>query len=203
MITVEEVVVRQRAFAQARDWEQFHSPKNLSMALGGEVGELCVEIETLLVETPPPLTPWGLESVRHEVADVVLYLLRLYDVVQIDPPGGFPQAVGHGAPVEGSAAASLSLARAVCRLSGAAGLLLEVFQWEDGAAHALPTRIDRAELGNRLNRVWTALSSAAGLLGIDVGAAAAAKIDANERRYPVALSRGSSRKYTELPGAGE
>ncbi|MDJ0105134.1 nucleotide pyrophosphohydrolase [Rhodococcus erythropolis] len=203
MTTVEEVIIRQRAFAQARDWEQFHSPKNLSMALGGEVGELCVEIEPLLLETPPNLTPEGLESVRHEIADVALYLLRLYDVVQINPPGSFPQTVGHGAPVDSSAAASLGLARAVCRLSGAVGLLLEVFQWEDGASHALPSRIDRAELGNRLDRVWTALNTAAGLLGIDVAAAAVAKIDANERRYPVASSRGSSRKYTELPGEGE
>lgn len=203
MTTVEEVIVRQRVFAQARDWEQFHSPKNLSMALGGEVGELCVEIEPLLVETPSHLTPGGLESVRHEVADVALYLLRLYDVVQIDPPGGFPQMVGHGAPVDSSGAASLDLARTVCRLSGAVGLLLEVFQWEDGASHALPSRIDRTELGNRLDCVWTALNTAAGLLGIDVAAAAAAKIDANERRYPVASSRGSSRKYTELPGAGQ
>ncbi|MGE2772586.1 hypothetical protein ACQGAO_30645 [Rhodococcus sp. 1.20] len=203
MTTVEEVIVRQRAFAQARDWEQFHSPKNLSMALGGEVGELCVEIEPLLLETPPPLTPEGLESVSHEVADVALYLLRLYDVVQINPPGSFPQTVGHGAPVDSSAAASLDLARAVCRLSGAVGLLLEVFQWEDGASHALPSRIDRTELGNRLDRVWTALNTAAGLLAIDIAAAAAAKIDANEQRYPVASSRGSSRKYTELPEAGQ
>ncbi|BCF86652.1 hypothetical protein RQCS_61970 (plasmid) [Rhodococcus qingshengii] len=202
MTTVEEVIVRQRAFAQARDWEQFHSPKNLSMALGGEVGELCVEIEPLLLETPSPLTPEGLESVSHEVADVALYLLRLYDVVQIGPPGRFPQ-MGHGAPVDSSAAASLDLARAACRLSGAVGQLLEVFQWEDGASHTLPSRIDRTELGNRLDCVWTALNTTAGLLDIDVAAAAAAKIDANEQRYPVAWSRGSSRKYTELPEAGQ
>ncbi|MDJ0104941.1 hypothetical protein QM646_00850 [Rhodococcus erythropolis] len=55
----------------------------------------------------------------------------------------------------------------------------------------------------RLHGVWVALDAVAGLLDIDVLVAAGVKIDANEQRYPVASSRGSSRKYTELTGGEE
>ncbi|UUE28485.1 hypothetical protein LRQ08_31615 (plasmid) [Rhodococcus qingshengii] len=50
----------------------------------------------------------------HEVVDVALYLLRLYDVVQIDQPGSFAKMVGHVAPVDSSAAASLGLTTSPC-----------------------------------------------------------------------------------------
>jgi NTP pyrophosphatase (non-canonical NTP hydrolase) len=73
-------------FADARDWRQFHSPKNLAMALTGEVGEL-VEIfqwrseeESWLVARAPETA----EHVRQELADVALYLVRLASVLGVD-----------------------------------------------------------------------------------------------------------------------
>jgi NTP pyrophosphatase (non-canonical NTP hydrolase) len=73
-------------FAQARDWEQFHSPKNLAMALTGEVGEL-VEIFQWLTEEESKLVghhPHTSESVRDELADVLLYLVRMAQVLEVD-----------------------------------------------------------------------------------------------------------------------
>jgi len=75
-----------RAFADARDWGQFHSPKNLAMALTGEVGEL-VEIFQWLTEDESRRAgddPERAEQVRHELADVLIYLVRLSDVLGVD-----------------------------------------------------------------------------------------------------------------------
>jgi NTP pyrophosphatase (non-canonical NTP hydrolase) len=105
------------AFARERDWEQFHSPKNLAMALTGEVGELC-ELFQWMTEADSRVTPSDpqrAQALRDELADVLLYLVRLADV-----------------------------------------------------------------------------------LGVDLNAAATHKLATNAAKYPVAKSRGSSRKYTEI-----
>lgn len=73
-------------FANARDWRQFHSPKNLAMALTGEVGEL-VEIFQWRTEEESWLvaqTPETADHVRQELADVALYLVRLASVLEVD-----------------------------------------------------------------------------------------------------------------------
>ena len=76
-----------RGFASAREWEQFHTPKNLAMALAGEVGELLAEIQWLTEEqialqmTQDPLRG----RVADEIADVLMYLVRFADVCGIDP----------------------------------------------------------------------------------------------------------------------
>lgn len=83
---MEELKVMLREFAKERNWEQFHSPKNLVMALGGEVGELT-EIFQWLTEDGSQLenlTPKDLERCKEELADVFLYLLRLSDKLDID-----------------------------------------------------------------------------------------------------------------------
>lgn len=73
-------------FADARDWQQFHSPKNLAMALTGEVGELVeifqwrTEEESWLVAQAPETA----QHVRQELADVALYLIRLASVLKVD-----------------------------------------------------------------------------------------------------------------------
>ena len=75
-----------RAFADARDWAQFHSPKNLAMALTGEVGEL-VEIFQWMTEDESRRAgddPERAEQLRHELADVLIYLVRLSDVLGVD-----------------------------------------------------------------------------------------------------------------------
>lgn len=73
-------------FATERDWHQFHSPKNLVMALSGEVGELT-EIFQWMTEDTSRLAgkdPATAEKVKEELADVLLYLVRLADVLGID-----------------------------------------------------------------------------------------------------------------------
>ena len=74
-----------RGFVAAREWEQFHSPKNLVMALGGEVGELT-ELFQWLTEAQSAAVmsdPKAAARVRDELADVVVYCLRLADVLGI------------------------------------------------------------------------------------------------------------------------
>jgi len=85
-MTLEDLKQRIRTFTDERDWHQFHDPKNLSMALTGEVGEL---VEIFQWRTPEQATrvmsdPATGEHVRHELADVLSYLLRLADVLDID-----------------------------------------------------------------------------------------------------------------------
>lgn len=73
-------------FAVERDWERFHSPKNLAMALAGEVGELLELFQWLSEEASRELArqPAGARRVRDELADVLLYLVRLADVLGVD-----------------------------------------------------------------------------------------------------------------------
>jgi dCTP diphosphatase len=74
-----------REFTAARDWDQFHSPKNLAMALAGEAGELLEVFQWLTEEQSRHLDPKPLAAARDEVADVLLYLVRLADQLGIDP----------------------------------------------------------------------------------------------------------------------
>lgn len=77
-----------RDFATARDWEKFHTPKNLSMALAGEAGELVAEFQWLTAEESisSVLTAEKREAIELEIADVQIYLLRLADVLGVDIP---------------------------------------------------------------------------------------------------------------------
>jgi dCTP diphosphatase len=75
---------RLAAFAAARDWEQFHSPKNLAMALSAEVGELVEEFQWLTELESRELDAERRERVRLELADVFIYLLRLADRLDVD-----------------------------------------------------------------------------------------------------------------------
>ncbi|WVZ16331.1 hypothetical protein V8G54_009313 [Vigna mungo] len=73
-------------FAKERDWEQFHSPRNLLLALVGEMGELC-EIFQWKGEVPKGLPDWKEEEKVHlgeELSDVLLYLVRLSDMCGVD-----------------------------------------------------------------------------------------------------------------------
>ena len=77
-----------REFAKARDWEQFHTPKNLAMAVTGEAGELAAEFQWLDAQqsSRESLSAMQLEAISLEIADVQIYLLRLADVLNIDIP---------------------------------------------------------------------------------------------------------------------
>jgi len=75
---------RLAAFAAERDWEQFHSPKNLAMALSVEASELVEEFQWLTEEQSQALDTERRERVRLELADVFIYLLRLADRLDVD-----------------------------------------------------------------------------------------------------------------------
>ena len=104
-----------RQFAADRDWEQFHTPKNLAIALSVEAGELLEHFQWLTTDESQRLPADKSSAIRLEMADVLLYLIRLAD-----------------------------------------------------------------------------------RLGIDLAASAFDKIAINAKKYPVSLSKGSSKKYTEL-----
>ncbi len=73
-----------RRFAAERDWERFHSPKNLASALIVEAGELLEPFQWLGEEESRQLSGAQLEHVGEELADVLLYLVRLADVLGVD-----------------------------------------------------------------------------------------------------------------------
>jgi len=75
---------RLRAFAAERDWEQFHSPKNLSMALMVEAAELMEHFQWLTEAQSAELPPETQQAVSEELADILLYLVRLSDRLGVD-----------------------------------------------------------------------------------------------------------------------
>lgn len=77
MDKLEALKVKLQAFADERDWDQFHSPKNLSMALSVEASELVECFQWLTEEQSQNLSPEQRQAVIDEVADVQIYLLRL------------------------------------------------------------------------------------------------------------------------------
>jgi NTP pyrophosphatase (non-canonical NTP hydrolase) len=83
--TLQELRARLRTFAAQRDWDQFHNPKNLAMALAGEAGELLEHFQWLTLEQSERLPPEVLAEVELEIADVLLFLVRLADKLGVDP----------------------------------------------------------------------------------------------------------------------
>jgi dCTP diphosphatase len=75
---------RLRTFAAERDWDQFHSPKNLASALSVEAAELLEHFQWLTEEESKRLPPAKLAAVRDEMADVLVYLVRLADKLEVD-----------------------------------------------------------------------------------------------------------------------
>ena len=82
---MDELTAELRRFAEEREWEQFHSPKNLSMALGVEVAELAEHFQWLSQEESRNLAGEEREEVADEIGDVLIYLARLSDILDIDP----------------------------------------------------------------------------------------------------------------------
>ena len=71
-------------FAEERDWNQFHSPKNLAMAFSVEASELLEHFQWLTPEQSATLEKATMEAISSEIADVQIYLLRLADKLGID-----------------------------------------------------------------------------------------------------------------------
>lgn len=85
-MTLDELRSRLRQFAAARDWEQFHTPKNLAMALSGEAGELTALFQWLTPEQSANAMndPELALKIKDELADVLLYLVQLADELGVD-----------------------------------------------------------------------------------------------------------------------
>jgi dCTP diphosphatase len=81
---LESLTAALRRFAAERDWDQFHSPKNLAAALTVEAAELLEQFQWLTEEQSRNITGDKRIAVGHELADVLLYLLQLADKLQID-----------------------------------------------------------------------------------------------------------------------
>ena len=75
---------RVNAFVRERDWEQFHSPKNLSMALTVEASELMEHFQWLTQEQSNQLEPEKLQEVEQELADILVYLVRIASKLELD-----------------------------------------------------------------------------------------------------------------------
>ena len=84
MNDLDSIKQRLREFAEAREWDQFHSPKNLSMALSAEVAEIVEHFQWLTEEQSKNLSQDKLAEVETELADTLIYLIRLADKLDID-----------------------------------------------------------------------------------------------------------------------
>lgn len=84
-MTLDDLRLQLREFAAAREWQPFHSPKNLSMALAVEAAELLEHFQWLSQAQSRELPPEKRQAVAHEIADVLLYLVHLSDQLGIDP----------------------------------------------------------------------------------------------------------------------
>ena len=82
--SLDDLRQRIRAFAEARAWERYHTPKNLVMALSVEASELLEPFQWLTPEQSRQLSAEQHEAVRQEIADVLIYLTRLADLLDID-----------------------------------------------------------------------------------------------------------------------
>ncbi|KAH0634493.1 hypothetical protein KY290_037915 [Solanum tuberosum] len=86
VVSLEELKKKMADFAKEREWDQFHTPRNLLLAMVGEVGELS-EIFQWKGEVPRGLPDWEEKEKQHlgeELSDVLLYLVRLSDICGID-----------------------------------------------------------------------------------------------------------------------
>ncbi|MBE9563443.1 MAG: nucleotide pyrophosphohydrolase, partial [Proteobacteria bacterium] len=84
MDSLEPLRQRLAQFAAVRDWDQFHSPKNLSMALIAETAELVEHFQWLTEAQSSQLSSDKKQAVSHELADVLIYLIRIADKLDID-----------------------------------------------------------------------------------------------------------------------
>jgi NTP pyrophosphatase (non-canonical NTP hydrolase) len=81
---MKDLIRELRKFAAERDWEQFHSPKNLAMALVVESAEIVEHFQWLTEKQSKNLPPDKLEEIKEEIADVMIFLTNLADKLGID-----------------------------------------------------------------------------------------------------------------------
>lgn len=95
-----QIRLRIRAFAEAREWERFHTPKNLAMALAVEAAELMEPLQWLTTDEAAEVgtsDPETLAAVTDELADVAIYLVRLADVLGVELPAAIDRKLERNA----------------------------------------------------------------------------------------------------------
>ena len=93
MTDIEKLQQRLQEFADQRDWNQFHSPKNLAMALMVEAAELAEHFQWLTQQESYELEDEKLEKVGEELADIFVYLVRLADRLGVDLPAAVDRKI--------------------------------------------------------------------------------------------------------------
>ena len=92
--SLDDLRERLRRFAAERDWEQFHTPKNLAMSIAIEAAEIMEHFQWLTAAQSASLDPAARREVAREIADVLLYLVRLADVLDIDMAAAAREKIG-------------------------------------------------------------------------------------------------------------
>ncbi|MDO9566979.1 MAG: nucleotide pyrophosphohydrolase [Candidatus Desulfaltia sp.] len=82
---MQKLIKKLREFAKERDWDQFHSPKNLAIALTVETAELLEEFQWLTEEQSRKPDQKRLNRIKDEISDVMIYLVQLSDQLGVDP----------------------------------------------------------------------------------------------------------------------
>ena len=84
-MSLEKIQERIRDFASERNWEQFHNPKNLAMAIGSETGELLEIFQWMTEDASKYPDEKTLNLIKEELSDIMIYCLRACDILKIDP----------------------------------------------------------------------------------------------------------------------
>ena len=92
--SLDDLRERQRLFAAERDWEQFHTPKNLAMSVAIEAAEIMEHFQWLSPAQGARLDAGARQEIALEIADVLLYLVRLADVLDIDMAAAAREKIG-------------------------------------------------------------------------------------------------------------
>ncbi|HEX4985824.1 MAG TPA: nucleotide pyrophosphohydrolase [Burkholderiales bacterium] len=91
---LEDLKLRLRRFAAERDWERFHTPKNLAMSVAIEAAEVMEHFQWLTAEQSAAPDAAARREIAHELADVLLYLVRLADALDIDLAAAAREKIG-------------------------------------------------------------------------------------------------------------
>jgi dCTP diphosphatase len=92
-LKMKELIKEIREFARERDWDQFHSPKNLAMALIVEVSEIVEHFQWLTEEQSRNLSSKQIEEIKDEIADVLIYLMNFTDKLGVDPTSAVKEKI--------------------------------------------------------------------------------------------------------------
>ncbi len=83
-VTLQDLKLKMAEFVRERDWEQFHTPKNISMSIAIEAAELMEHFQWLTVEQSQQLDAKALSDIGEELADIVIYSLSMANFLKLD-----------------------------------------------------------------------------------------------------------------------